>query len=120
MQRIIGSEKDRLRALGECADIYVINRENTEWLVKHYAGRKMPFDMLVLDELSSFKNYRSSASWRSKVISQFTRVVGLTGTPSQLPRRAVAGVFLDKGASGQNCTHLPGSVLYHSQQLAPV
>ena len=40
MQRIIGSEKDRLRALGERADIYVINRENTEWLVKHYTGRR--------------------------------------------------------------------------------
>ena len=83
MQRIIGSEKDRLRALGERADIYVINRENTEWLVKHYAGRKMPFDMLVLDELSSFKNYRSKRFLAlKKVISQFSRVVGLTGTPA--------------------------------------
>ena len=83
MQRVIGSEKDRIRALGERADVYVINRENTEWLVKHYSGRKLPFDMLVLDELSSFKNYRSKRFMAlKKVIGQFNRVVGLTGTPA--------------------------------------
>ena len=101
MQRIIGSEKDRLRALGERADIYVINRENTEWLVKHYAGRKMPFDMLVLDELSSFKNYRSKRFLAlKKVISQFTRVVGLTGTPApnSLEELWPQVFLLDKGA----------------------
>ena len=101
MQRIIGSEKDRLRALGERADIYVINRENTEWLVKHYAGRKMPFDMLVLDELSSFKNYRSRRFLAlKKVISQFARVVGLTGTPApnSLEELWPQVFLLDKGA----------------------
>ncbi|MBR4538452.1 MAG: DEAD/DEAH box helicase [Clostridia bacterium] len=83
MQCIIGSEMDRIRALGKQADVYVINRENTEWLVKHFAGRQMPFDMLVLDELSSFKNYRSKRFLAlKKIISQFTRVVGLTGTPA--------------------------------------
>ena len=83
MQRVIGSETDRVRALGERADVYVINRENTEWLVNHYSGRKLPFDMLVLDELSSFKNYRSKRFMAlKKVIGHFSRVVGLTGTPA--------------------------------------
>ena len=83
MQRVIGTEKERVRALGERADVYVINRENTEWLVKHFAGRKLPFDMLILDELSSFKNYRSKRFMAlKKVVGQFSRVVGLTGTPA--------------------------------------
>ena len=83
MRRVIGCEKDRIRALGERADVYVMNRENTEWLVKHYSGRKLPFDMLVLDELSSFKNYRSKRFIAlKKVIGQFSRVIGLTGTPA--------------------------------------
>ena len=83
MQRVIGSEKDRVRALGERADVYVINREIAELLVKHYSGRKLPFDMLVLDELSSFKNYRSKRFMAlKKVIGQFGRVIGLTGTPA--------------------------------------
>ena len=101
MQRIIGSEKDRLRALGERADIYVINRENTEWLVKHYSGRRLPFDMLVLDELSSFKNNRSKRfSALKKVISQFKRVIGLTGTPApnSLEELWPQVFLLDKGA----------------------
>ncbi|MBR5431601.1 MAG: DEAD/DEAH box helicase, partial [Bacteroidales bacterium] len=101
MQRIIGSEKDRLRALGECADVFVINQENTEWLVKHYSGRRMPFDMLVLDELSSFKNYRSKRfAALKKVIQQFKRVVGLTGTPApnSLEELWPQVFLLDKGA----------------------
>ena len=101
MQRIIGSEKDRLRALGERADVYVINRENTEWLVKHYSGRRMPFDMLVLDELSSFKNYRSKRfAALKKVIQQFKRIVGLTGTPApnSLEELWPQVFLLDKGA----------------------
>ena len=55
----VGSEAERKAALTKKADIYIINRENVEWLVKHYAGRKLPFDMLVIDELSSFKNSRA-------------------------------------------------------------
>ena len=56
--------------------------ENVEWLVKHYAGRKLPFDMLVIDELSSFKNSRAKRFLAlKKVLGQFTRVIGLTGTP---------------------------------------
>ena len=101
MQRVIGSEKERIRALGDRADVYVINRENTEWLVKHYAGRKLPFDMLVLDELSSFKNCRSKRFLAlKKVIGHFSRVVGLTGTPApnSLEELWPQVFLLDKGA----------------------
>ena len=59
MERILGTPKERVAALSRKAELYVINRENVEWLVKHYAGRRLPFDMLVIDELSSFKNSRA-------------------------------------------------------------
>src|SRR5690606_29117704 len=49
--KALGSESERIRALESDADIYVINRENTEWLVERY-GRRWPFDMVVIDELS--------------------------------------------------------------------
>lgn len=75
--------KDRVAALSRRAELYVINRENVEWLVKHYAGRRLPFDMLVIDELSSFKNSKAKRFVALKrVLGQFTRVVGLTGTPA--------------------------------------
>lgn len=78
----VGTEKERLDALQADADIYIINRENIQWLVEK---SKLPFefDMVVIDELSSFKN------WNSKRFKSFMqvrprvkRVVGLTGTPS--------------------------------------
>lgn len=83
LERVIGSEKERIAALARNAALYVINRENVEWLVKHYAGRRLPFDMLVIDELSSFKNSHAKRFLALKrVLGQFTRVVGLTGTPA--------------------------------------
>ena len=83
MERVIGSPKDRVAALSRKAELYIINRENVEWLVKHYAGRRLPFDMLVIDELSSFKNSHAKRFVALKrVIGQFSRVVGLTGTPA--------------------------------------
>ena len=83
MTRVIGTERERIAALSTDADLYVINRENVEWLVKHYAGRKLPFDMLVIDELSSFKSYKAKRFIALKrVLGGFTRVVGLTGTPA--------------------------------------
>ena len=83
MERVIGTEKDRVAALSRRAELYVINRENVEWLVKHYAGRRLPFDMLVIDELSSFKNSKAKRFIALKrVLGKFTRVVGLTGTPA--------------------------------------
>ena len=83
MERVIGTEKDRVAALSRKAELYIINRENVEWLVKHYTGRRLPFDMLVIDELSSFKNSKAKRFIALKrVLAQFTRVVGLTGTPA--------------------------------------
>ncbi len=80
MVRVMGSAEERLRALQRDADVFVINRENVVWLVKSL--RKWPFDMVVIDELSSFKN---SGSQRFRALKharpQMRRVVGLTGTP---------------------------------------
>ncbi|KGP76125.1 DEAD/DEAH box helicase [Desulfosporosinus sp. Tol-M] len=78
----VGTERERLAALKVKADIYVINRENTQWLIEE-SGVPFDFDMLVIDELSSFKNYQSKR-FRSlmKVRPKVKRVVGLTGTPS--------------------------------------
>lgn len=65
--------------------IYTINRENIPWLVKYYEEHQLEwdFDMLVIDELSSFKNNKS-ARWKKlkSIRPKFKRVVGLTGTPS--------------------------------------
>jgi hypothetical protein len=80
---VVGTPKDRVAALSRRAELYIINRENVEWLVKHYAGRRLPFDMLVIDELSSFKNSHAKRFIALKrVIGQFSRVIGLTGTPA--------------------------------------
>lgn len=81
--RVLGSEKERITALNEKADIYVINRENVAWLVKYYEKRHFPFDMLVIDELSSFKS-PSAERFKAlrKIRPHIKRVVGLTGTPA--------------------------------------
>ena len=80
--KVLGPEKDRLRALDTSADIWVINRENVDWLVNHY-GKKWPFDMVIVDELSSFKS-ASAKRFRAlrKVRPLIKRIVGLTGTPA--------------------------------------
>jgi SNF2 family DNA or RNA helicase len=79
---VVGTEKERISALKENADIYIINRENIPWLIEK---SKLPFefDMVVIDELSSFKNY-SSKRFKSlmKVRPKVKRIIGLTGTPS--------------------------------------
>jgi len=80
--KVLGSEKKRIQALNTNADIYVINRENTKWLVDYYK-KDWPFDMLVLDELSSFKSHRAKRfKALRKVRPLCKRVVGLTGTPA--------------------------------------
>lgn len=79
--KVLGLEKKRKQALNAEADIYLINRENVPWLVGQYQSA-WPFDMLVIDELSSFKD---SKSIRFKALRQMlpyvTRRLGLTGTP---------------------------------------
>lgn len=79
---VIGTKQERLNALTREADIYIINRENVQWLVEHYR-KKWPFDMVVIDELSSFKSNKAQR-FRAlrKVRPYITRMVGLTGTPS--------------------------------------
>ena len=55
--KVLGSEKERIQALESESDVYVINRENVQWLYEYYHKKKsFPFDMLVIDESSSFKN----------------------------------------------------------------
>lgn len=82
ISRVLGTAAERRAGLARQADVYVINRENVPWLVEE-TGRNWPFDMVVLDELSSFKN-RSSARWKAlrRVRSRIKRIVGLTGTPA--------------------------------------
>lgn len=79
---VVGSAKERKAALEEEADIYMINRENLQWLIEK-SDMPFDFDMVVLDELSSFKNW-SSKRFKAfmKVRPRVKRVVGLTGTPS--------------------------------------
>src|SRR5574344_411115 len=81
-ESVVGTAKERIAALRNNADIYIINRDNVKWLVEKM-GSKFNFDMVVIDELSSFKNY-SSQRFRSfmKVRPRVKRIVGLTGTPS--------------------------------------
>lgn len=79
---VIGSEKERIKALDEKADIYLINRENVDWLVNK-SGFSFNFDMIVIDELSSFKSHKSKRfKALMKVRPKVKRIVGLTGTPS--------------------------------------
>lgn len=79
---IAGNENERLSALNEKADIYIINRENVDWLVNK-SGYKFDFDMVVIDELSSFKNHQSKRFKSLMKVRPFVkRIVGLTGTPS--------------------------------------
>ena len=79
---VIGTETERLAALNTPADIYIINRENVVWIVED-SGFPFDFDMVVIDELSSFKSHRSKR-FKSlmKVRPVIKRMVGLTGTPS--------------------------------------
>lgn len=82
LSKVLGSEQQRLDALAAPADIYLINRENVSWLVSQYRNH-WPFDMVVIDELSSFKSSKSNRfkDFR-KVLPCIKRIVGLTGTPA--------------------------------------
>ncbi len=127
----VGTEKERIEALKKDADIYIINRENVQWLVEK---SKVPFefDMVVIDELSSFKNWNSK---RFKAFMQVRprvkRIVGLTGTPSPNGMMDLFAQFkcLDMGArlgrfitQYRNCYFVPdrmnGQIVY-SYRLRP-
>ncbi len=82
VSKVLGTKEDRIKALSSKADIYVINRENVSWLVERYKQR-WPFDMVVVDELSSFKSPKSKRfKDLKKVLPYMKRIVGLTGTPA--------------------------------------
>lgn len=82
MSKVLGTEKQRKDALDVKADIYVTNRENVQWLVDLYKTR-FPFDMVVIDELSSFKSPKSLRFKSLRKILPYTkRIIGLTGTPA--------------------------------------
>lgn len=78
----VGTESERRNALLKRADIYIINRENIGWLVEE-SGVLFDYDMIVIDELSSFKNHKAKR-FKSlmKVRPTVNRIVGLTGTPA--------------------------------------
>ena len=78
----IGTEAERKAALMQRASVFIINRENVQWLIEE-SGLPFDYDMVVIDELSSFKSYQAKR-FRSllKVRPMVSRIVGLTGTPS--------------------------------------
>lgn len=80
--KVLGTEKQRIAALSSRADVYVINRENVVWLIE-YLSSKWDFDILVIDELSSFKSSKAKR-WRAlrRVAATCDYVYGLTGTPA--------------------------------------
>ena len=78
----VGTERERIVALAQRAELTIINRENVDWLVSK-SGWPFDFDMIVIDELSPFKSYqarRFRALMKARPLAK--RVVGLTGTPS--------------------------------------
>lgn len=80
---IKGTAKQREAAARADADIYTVSRDNLVWLLQMWGGSKVPYDMLVLDELSSFKNHQAKRFKAAKIIRRScNRVVGLTGTPA--------------------------------------
>lgn len=82
ISKVLGTEKERINALYTKADVYIINRENVKWLVDK-CSKDWPFDMVVIDELSSFKSHRAQRFKALRKVRPFMkRVVGLTGTPA--------------------------------------
>lgn len=80
--KILGTPVQRQQALLMKADIWVVNRENIPWLVALFGGLGWPFDMTIIDELSSFKSAKSRRFKALRmVLSKVNKIVGLTGTP---------------------------------------
>lgn len=105
---VIGTELERKEALRKSAGIYLINRENVDWLINK-SGFPFDFDMVVIDELSSFKS-ASAKRFKSllKVRPKVKRIVGLTGTPSSNGLMDLWAEFriLDMGERlGRHITH---------------
>ena len=80
---IDGTADQRRAAMMTDADVYAVSRDNIVWLIQEYGGVRIPFDMVVIDELTSFKNHASKRFKALRKVRKFIpRVVGLTGTPS--------------------------------------
>lgn len=79
---VLGSQTKRVKALNSPGDVYVTNRENVSWLVDYYRN-DWPFDMVVIDEMSSFKSHQAKRFKALKSIrGHINRIIGLTGTPA--------------------------------------
>lgn len=118
---VLGTPKQREQALEKNADIYVTNKENTKWICDRYK-KDWPFDMVVIDELSTFKN---SDSQRFKILKKkrplFERFVGLTGTPA--PKNIMdlwAQLYLIDGGErlGKFKTHFRQKYFYPTHQIS--
>ena len=82
---VVGDAKARIAAINCSAMVYIVNRENTKWLVEYYEknGWRWDFDCVVIDELSSFKNHQAQRfKWLRKIRPYVKRWIGLTGTPT--------------------------------------
>lgn len=118
---VLGTPKQREQALEKNADIYVTNKENTKWICERFK-KDWPFDMVVIDELSTFKN---SDSQRFKILKKkwplFNRFVGLTGTPA--PKNIMdlwAQIYLIDGGErlGKFKTHFRQRYFYPTHKVA--
>lgn len=118
---VLGTPKQREQALEKNADIYVTNKENTKWVCERFK-KDWPFDMVVIDELSTFKN---SDSQRFKILKKkwplFDRFVGLTGTPA--PKNIMdlwAELYLIDGGErlGKFKTHFRQKYFYPTHQIS--
>ena len=112
---VLGSAQKRIQALNTPGDIWVINRENVPWLVDYYRNG-WPFDMVVLDESSSFKNAQSKRFKALKLVRpRIVRLVELTGTPAPNGLEDLwAQIVSDRRRrpAGQDHFQLPGGVLH--------
>lgn len=135
---VLGTAQQRIKALNTPGDVWVINRDNVAWLVEYYRNA-WPFDMVVLDELSSFKNHQAK---RFKVLTwvrpHIKRIVGLTGTPApnglldlwaqvnlldqgQRLERNITGYrtkYFEKNYNGHGYTAKPGADEVIQRQIA--
>ena len=104
--RVVGSPKARLAALRTRADVHVIGRDVLPWLCAQYDG-DLPWDMLIVDELSSFKDHASKRFKHMQIVlGGFKRRIGLTGTPGDIEKLWSQVYMLDRGERlGKHITH---------------
>ncbi len=119
---VLGTEKQRIKALNEDADIYIINRDNVQWLVRHYMNA-WPFDGLVLDEASSFKNPKAKRfEMLAAVRPRVKKVIELTGTPRPKDHLDLWSqvYLLDEGARlGRKYTHYRDRYFKTGRMITP-